>query len=44
MIHQSLTLPNGVRLANRLAKSAMSERLAGKEGAPNQRHLNLYRR
>ncbi|MEQ1506375.1 MAG: NADH:flavin oxidoreductase/NADH oxidase family protein, partial [Myxococcota bacterium] len=39
-----LILPNGQRLPNRLAKSAMSERLAGPDGAPNARHAALYRR
>lgn len=33
----------GVTLKNRLAKSAMSERLAGADLAPNERHERLYR-
>jgi 2,4-dienoyl-CoA reductase-like NADH-dependent reductase (Old Yellow Enzyme family) len=39
-----LDLPNGQRLPNRFAKSAMSERLAGPEGSPNPGHLALYER
>ena len=37
-----LTLPCGQILENRLAKSAMSERLAEPDGAPNSGHLRLY--
>lgn len=39
-----LSLPCGVVLKNRLAKSAMSERLAGDDRAPNGSHHTLYRR
>jgi 2,4-dienoyl-CoA reductase-like NADH-dependent reductase (Old Yellow Enzyme family) len=38
-----LLLPCGVRLPNRFLKSAMSETLAGPDGAPNERHVRLYR-
>jgi 2,4-dienoyl-CoA reductase-like NADH-dependent reductase (Old Yellow Enzyme family) len=43
-IHAPLPLPNGSTLKNRLAKSAMSERLAARDGAPNDGHTRLYRR
>jgi 2,4-dienoyl-CoA reductase-like NADH-dependent reductase (Old Yellow Enzyme family) len=43
-LNQPLTLPSGVTLKNRLAKSAMSERLAWADLAPNERHGVLYRR
>jgi 2,4-dienoyl-CoA reductase-like NADH-dependent reductase (Old Yellow Enzyme family) len=39
-----LRLPGGAILKNRLAKSAMSERLAGPDGRVNAAHLQLYRR
>ncbi len=39
-----LRLPNGTVLQNRLAKSAMSERLAGESGAANDALVHLYRR
>jgi 2,4-dienoyl-CoA reductase-like NADH-dependent reductase (Old Yellow Enzyme family) len=39
-----LTLPCGVVLKNRFAKSAMSERLAGPDRAPTDAHVTLYRR
>jgi 2,4-dienoyl-CoA reductase-like NADH-dependent reductase (Old Yellow Enzyme family) len=38
-----LTLPCGATLRNRLAKSAMSERLAGPDRAPTAEHVALYR-
>ena len=37
-----LTLPCGARLANRLAKSAMSENLAGVDHSPTPLHIRLY--
>ena len=43
-LKSSFTLPSGRVLPNRIAKSAMSERLAAKDGVPNQGHLELYRR
>jgi 2,4-dienoyl-CoA reductase-like NADH-dependent reductase (Old Yellow Enzyme family) len=38
------TLPNGQRLNNRIAKAAMTEGLAGKDGLPCAAHEALYRR
>ena len=38
------TLPNGQQFRNRIAKAAMTEGLAGKDGLPNQAHEHLYRR
>ena len=43
-LNEPLRLPNGQVLENRLAKSAMSERVAAKDGAPNPGHLRLYER
>lgn len=40
----AFTLPNGRILANRIAKSAMSERLANAHGVPNEGHRELYAR
>jgi len=40
---QSLTLPNGTVLPNRLAKSAMTEGLADKHDRPTLAHNKLYR-
>lgn len=39
---QSLTLPSGAVIKNRLLKSAMSEALAGRDCAPNATHVRLY--
>jgi len=39
-----LELPNGVRLRNRIAKAAMSERLADRRGAPSEGIVRLYER
>lgn len=39
-----LTLPNGQQLDNRLAKSAMSERLADRDHAPSEELVRLYER
>ena len=39
-----LPLAHGRTLPNRIAKSAMSERLAGPDGAPTAAHTTLYRR
>jgi 2,4-dienoyl-CoA reductase-like NADH-dependent reductase (Old Yellow Enzyme family) len=44
VLAQPLPLPCGVVLKNRLAKSAMSERLAGPDHAPHEAHTTLYRR
>jgi len=40
---QDLTLPCGIILSNRLAKSAMTEGLADKFDRPTERHNTLYR-
>jgi 2,4-dienoyl-CoA reductase-like NADH-dependent reductase (Old Yellow Enzyme family) len=37
-------LPCGVRLKNRIGKSAMTEQLADPDNAPTEEHLRLYRR
>ncbi|MBW2461842.1 MAG: NADH oxidase, partial [Deltaproteobacteria bacterium] len=37
-----LRLPNGVFLPNRIAKAAMSERVAHRGGAPSEGHVRLY--
>jgi len=42
VLAQSFVLPNGSVIKNRIAKSAMSEALAGRDGAPNEHHANLY--
>ncbi|KAA8820332.1 NADH:flavin oxidoreductase [Bifidobacterium rousetti] len=38
-----LTLPCGVTVKNRFYKSAMNEALAGRDCAPTERHVRLYR-
>ena len=38
-----LPLARGEALPNRLAKAALSERIAGSDGAPTEGHLELYR-
>lgn len=38
-----LALSRGAELPNRLAKAALSERIAGPDGAPTEGHLQLYR-
>lgn len=43
-LNAPLTLNNGVVLHNRLAKAAMSERLARRDGAPTAQMIELYRR
>lgn len=42
MINRPFTLPCGVTLKNRIAKAAMTERLARKDHLPNELHLRLY--
>ena len=42
-IDDPFTLPCGLTLRNRLAKAAMTEQLAGPDGAPDARHRRLYR-
>ena len=39
----ALTLPNGTRLSNRLAKAAMEENMADKDHAPSDELIRLYR-
>jgi 2,4-dienoyl-CoA reductase-like NADH-dependent reductase (Old Yellow Enzyme family) len=41
---ESLVLPNGTVLSNRLAKAAMSECLGDARSAPTERHVALYER
>ena len=43
-IGDPLTLPSGLTLRNRIAKSAMTENFADADGQPTIRHLRLYRR
>lgn len=43
-LSEPLKLPNGVRVKNRLFKSAMSETLAGPDHQPDERLFRLYRR
>lgn len=43
MINTPLTLPSGVELPNRLAKAAMTERLANPKNEVTDRHLRLYK-
>lgn len=42
-LHEPLTLPNGQVLPNRIMKSALSEVLATRQNAPDQRLERLYR-
>ncbi|MEI6485575.1 MAG: NADH:flavin oxidoreductase/NADH oxidase family protein [Sphingomonadales bacterium] len=43
-VTDTLTLPNGQMFRNRIAKAAMTEGLAGRDGLPNAAHETLYRR
>lgn len=43
-IFDELLLPNGTRVANRLAKAAMEENMADADHAPSQPLIELYRR
>ena len=40
----AFALPSGIGFKNRIAKAAMTEGLAGKDGVPNDDHVRLYRR
>ena len=42
MINQPFQLPCGVKLNNRIAKAAMTERLAKSDHLPNEAHFRLY--
>ena len=42
VLAQTLTLPNGVVIKNRLLKSAMSEALGSRQGAPTPELAHLY--
>lgn len=44
VLNEPLTLPNGTRLPNRIAKAAMSECLGDVGLSPTARHTQLYRR
>ncbi len=44
ILHQSLTLPCGAELPNRLAKAAMTEGLADPAGVATPEHVRLYER
>lgn len=39
-----VTLPSGIGFKNPIAKAAMTEGLAGRDGHPNEGHVRLYRR
>ena len=43
-ISDIFTLPSGQQLQNRIAKAAMTEGLAERDGLPNESHVRLYRR
>ena len=42
VLNQSLTLPTGAILKNRIAKSALSEGIAEANGRPSEALFNLY--
>ena len=44
LLNQSLQLPNGAVLRNRLAKSALSETLGTYDNRPTQELVRLYQR
>lgn len=44
LLNQSLTLPNGFVIPNRLAKAATSETLATYSNNPTEKHIRLYQR
>ncbi|WP_336984789.1 NADH:flavin oxidoreductase/NADH oxidase family protein [Acinetobacter modestus] len=44
LLNQSLTLPNGFVIPNRLAKAATSETLATYSNNPTEEHIRLYQR
>jgi len=44
VLNESLTLPSGLVLPNRIAKAAMTENLADADNQPTGRHERLYRR
>ncbi|PJM79869.1 NADH:flavin oxidoreductase [Bifidobacterium scaligerum] len=43
LVAEPLTLPCGVTIKNRFYKSAMNEALAGRDCAPTEAHIRLYR-
>ena len=43
-VGEAFALPSGLRFKNRIAKAAMTEGLAGRDGVPNEDHVRLYRR
>ncbi len=43
-LSQSFTLPCGMTVPNRIAKSALSEGIADKDGRPSDKLFNLYKR
>lgn len=43
LLFEPLRLPNGVEIANRIAKAAMEENLADADHAPSERLIRLYR-
>jgi 2,4-dienoyl-CoA reductase-like NADH-dependent reductase (Old Yellow Enzyme family) len=44
MLHHTLTLPCGLRVSNRIVKAAMTEKMAGPDGAPTPRLTRLFTR
>jgi 2,4-dienoyl-CoA reductase-like NADH-dependent reductase (Old Yellow Enzyme family) len=43
-VNEAFSLPNGQHFRNRIAKAAMTEGLAFRDGLPNAAHETLYRR
>lgn len=43
-LFSAFTLPNGVRLTNRIVKSAMSDSLGDGKGDPTEAQIRLYER
>jgi 2,4-dienoyl-CoA reductase-like NADH-dependent reductase (Old Yellow Enzyme family) len=44
VLNKEIILPNGVKIINRIAKSAMSENLSNKENQPTATLINVYKK
>ena len=44
VLNKEILLPNGVKIINRIAKSAMSENLSNKENQPTSTLINVYKK
>ena len=44
LLQETVTLPCGATLSNRIAKAGMSEQLAGRDGAVTDELIRLYER